>query len=509
LETIESKSAAPASAGLPPSLEEALNRPPIARKGWQTSIAPTYIGLFLWVVYFDQLCRRTLSIGGLGPSILGAGVGGLLCYLLLYYAPAMWGHKTGRPATVLASSTFGATGSVWFLGHMLGLAQVVWLAVATYYAADWTFQGLISCGLVDPRRLIPLKLGGIQLQSPLFLFTSLAWMYAAALVGHYLVRVIAALMNIYPIFLAIMLALAVLLTLGGIPRFRPLAIDPATSAPVVNGGARAFLLMIQLIFGFFACAGVLSAGWGMVARTPNDVRWGGIVGVAFASWIVATLSLMVVAGALGYYAPPPGLKNVPGVGNFSVRVALLLGLKPRLAGATFLAFGLASLAQTVFGAFVLGNRLSAVWPRLSRLKWTVLGAAVAWLLVATGLPIRLEAIFTLFGAAFAPLAGAMAADYLRSKGDWRGPRQGVSMAGLVAWAVGFTVGFFPLIAAAWDQPRWMLFQPASVFAFVAAFLVFRILAALGAESPLLPVPEPAPLVEDTSNLAVALRAAAI
>src|SRR5262249_17906894 len=157
-------------------------------------------------------------------------------------------------------------------------------------------------------------------------------------------------------------------------------------------------------------------------------------------------------GALGRYPPPPGLRNVPGVGNFSVRAALVLGLNPRLAGVTFLAFGLSSLAPTVYAAFIFGNRLSAVWPRLSQLRWTMLGAGMAWPLMATGLPMRLESVFTLLGAVFAPVAGAMAADYFRSKGAWRGPRQAVSTAGLAAWAMGFTVGFFPLIAASWDRP---------------------------------------------------------
>ena len=48
--------------GTPPALE---------RKSWQTSTAPTYIGLFLWVVYFDQLPRWTLAVGLWGCQTSG------------------------------------------------------------------------------------------------------------------------------------------------------------------------------------------------------------------------------------------------------------------------------------------------------------------------------------------------------------------------------------------------------------------------------------------------------
>src|SRR5436305_8513850 len=146
--------------GLPPSPEAPAG---LERKPWQTSTAPKYIGLFLWVVYFDQLGRRTLVVGGLKPALLGAAVAGLLCYMLLYYVPAMWGFRSGKPLTTLGTSTFGATGSTWITGVLIGLAQVVWFAVATFYATELTFEGLVSCRLMDPRSLQPMHLGGLTL----------------------------------------------------------------------------------------------------------------------------------------------------------------------------------------------------------------------------------------------------------------------------------------------------------------------------------------------------------
>ena len=213
----------------PPTAEPG-TQPALERKPWQTSTAPTYIGLFLWVVYFDQLPRWTLAVGGLLPSVLGALLAGLLCYLLLYYAPAMWGFKSGQPLTTLGTSTFGRTGARWLTGVLIGLVHVVWFAVATFYATELTFEALVSCRLMNPRSLEPIHLGGLLLPSLLFLVTSLTWSFAAALVGHYLVQIIGALMNVFPIFMALLLALAMSLTIGGVSQFPPLGIDPATIA---------------------------------------------------------------------------------------------------------------------------------------------------------------------------------------------------------------------------------------------------------------------------------------
>ncbi|WP_406696457.1 purine-cytosine permease-like transporter [Singulisphaera sp. Ch08] len=480
-----------------PALQVALNSPPLERKGWQATSAPSYIAFFLWAVYFDQLGRRTLAIGGLGWSVLGAAVAGLLCYVLLYRVPALWGQKTGRPLTVIGSSTFGTTGTVGLTFVLFGLAQIVLMAMATLYAVDWAFHGLSLCGLVSVEWLKPMKisLGGglspvLELRSPLILVTSLVWIYAASLTGHFLVKIIAALMKIFPIFPALMLALATILSLRGLPSFRPLEIDPATSAPVLDGGLRAFLMMIQMIFGFFAIAGAMAADFGAVNRSTRDVRLGGWIGVALASWTVATLSLLTVAGAVGRFTAPLNLKNTPGVGNFSFRTALVLGLPETLAGAIFLFFALSSLAQSCFSADIFGRRFEAVWPRITRLRWNLIGTTVAWPFVATGLAIRLEEIFTLLGAVFAPMVGAMTADYVRSRGVWPGPRRGLNPAGLVAWFMGLGVGLVPLIAVAGGWSDGSRLQPASVYAFATAFLVYSLLAAFGAETQAMPIPKP-------------------
>ena len=316
---------------LPRPLQAALSSPPLERAGGLLNLAPQYVGLFLWVVFFDPLARWTLAIGGLGPSILGAAVAGLLCAWLLFYVPAMWGMRTGRPMIVVASSTFGARGATWVPFGLMALVQVLWFAVATYYATELTLRGLVAGRLLDPRHLAPVAIGGLTLKSPLFLVTSLFWSYAAALVGYYLVGVIAALMKVFPVFMALSLVLATLLTLGGITADRPPVVEPAGGGSVAFDGLRAFALMIQLVFGFFATAGAASADWGAVARDPGDVRRVGWVGVALASWIVATLALLTVAGAWGRSAASSAGASLAVGGALSFRWAVEVGIGGRLA----------------------------------------------------------------------------------------------------------------------------------------------------------------------------------
>jgi cytosine permease len=473
---------------------EAAAKPALERQPWQTSTAPKYIGLFLWVVYFDQLPRWTLAAGGLLPSVLGALVAGLLCYMLLYYPPAIWGFKSGQPLTTLGTSTFGVAGATWLTGVLMGLVQVVWFAVATFYATELTFEGLESCRLLNPAALEPIHLVGLQLPSLLFLVTSLAWSFAAALTGHYLLPIIGALMNIFPIFMALLLAVAMGLTIDGVAGLRPLGIDPASGATVSGAGLVAASMMIELVFGFFATAGALAADWGAVNRTERDVRLGGWVGVVLASWTVATLALLTVAGALGRLHAAAGPAGIPRGGfllDYSFRGAVLQAIGGSLGSTILLVFGLGSLAPTCYSAYLFGHRFSAAWPRVKRIHWTLIGTTAAWLLIAAGWAGRLETIFPVMGAVLAPLVAALSADYLRQRGAWHGARLGVNGPGVIAWAIGLGVGLVPVLApiARWNAG--MQFQPAAVFAYLAAFVTYLVLAVLGAEAPWEPLPSSA------------------
>src|SRR5262249_17989989 len=154
-------------------------------------------------------------------------------------------------------------------------------------------------------------------------------------------------------------------------------------------------------------------------------------------------------------------------------------------------FGLGSLAPTCYSAYLFGHLFHQTWPRLSRIRWTLVGTTAAWLLVATGRADRLATIFSLMGAAVAPLVAALAADFLRRRGGWGGPRRGFNAPGLIAWAAGLGVGLIPIVAEAAGWEAGTRFQPAAVFAYGAAFFTYFALAALGGEAPREPAPAPA------------------
>jgi cytosine permease len=482
---VEPAPPSPTPDNVPHWLQTTLGEPPLERRRWSTSIAPAYIGLFLWVVYFDQLPAEVLPGGGVGWAFLGAGLAGFLGFGLFYYAPAAWGFEAGRPLGVVATGAFGVRGAGIVPGLLLALVQVVWLAVATGYGTDLLLRGLTLIGLLDPRYLAPVRIGGVSCVSPLLMVTSLVWCLWASLVGRWLVRVIAALMNVYPILPAFLLAASVLAAFGGLPAFRPE--DVAPIAPVARGtaGWLAVAVSLQMILGFFAPSGVASADWGAVARSPEEVRRGGLVSVALASWIIATLAVLTVAGALGRVRPA-GFGAAGRSRDLTFHAALVPLFGERLAGLLDMAFGLASLAPSVYAAYLFGTRMNELRPRIKRTRWTLVGVGLAWPLIVTGAAFRLTDVFGVVGALVAPVAGVITAEFLRARGRWPGARQGVNPAGMIAWAVGAVAGLLPVVGGwvGWaGVARW---QPAVLLAWAAAFACDLILASTGLLSPVGP-----------------------
>jgi hypothetical protein len=227
--------------------------------------------------------------------------------------------------------------------------------------------------------------------------------------------------------------------------------------------------------------------------------------------VIATLALISVAGFQGrlvgpnlvesgqvdpYGAslragPPRVVSSITSLNRpveSTFRAAVSVGIGGKIGCAMLLIFGAAALAPTTYSSYVLGRRLHAALPRLSRTQWTLVGIALAWTLVALGWVERLERVFTLMGALFAPVVGCMAAEYVRHKGTWPGPRRGVNLPGLVGWAFGLAVGLIPFAGG-----RLAWFQPAAFWAFVAAFVVYRVVAAVAGEAP------PAPPIKPTAE----------
>jgi cytosine permease len=113
------------------------------------------------------------------------------------------------------------------------------------------------------------------------------------------------------------------------------------------------------------------------------------------------------------------------------------------------------------------------------------GVTVAIVLAITGVAENLIGFFTIVGASFGPICGAMAADYLLSGRKWAGPRAGVSIAGYGAWALGFLVGILPFLPVPAELKS--MAQPAVVYSFITGFVVYAALAKMGLEPAQVPV----------------------
>ena len=150
-----------------------------------------------------------------------------------------------------------------------------------------------------------------------------------------------------------------------------------------------------------------------------------------------------------------------------------------LAKAMYFLFAAASITPGCFSSFIAANSFGTMLPRIPRLVSTLAGGLLAAGLAGTGMAENLVGFFTIVGASFGPVCGAMAADYLLSGRQWAGPRLGVSFPGYAAWAAGFLVGLIPFLPVSPEIKQ--MAQPAAVYSLVVGFLVYYALAKAGLE----------------------------
>jgi cytosine permease len=352
----------------------------------------------------------------------------LLSYAIYYYAPAMLGMKTGFPLYVVGSSTFGTAGGYVMPGLLMGLLQIGWFAVGTYFSTLFIMN--VAGSKAGPGSLP-------------FIVVGIIWGYTMAYIGVMGIQYVAKLSRYLIIIPIAMILLVFFRTSGGIAQY-----TPADPKPFV-----AFTVLIQLIIGFFATAGAAGADFGMNSRNAKDVRMGGLVGITLAIVFAAGLPLLSVAGASKLY-------TLPGLGYDDVIGAIGGGL----ATSMFLLFVIASIAPACFCAFIAGNSFSTMIPGVPRISSTMAGVTVAIVLAVTG----------------------AAADYLLSGKRWAGPREGINWAGYGAWALGFLVGILPFLPVSASLKTYV--QPAVVYSFVTGFVVYAVLAKAGLEPKTVPIP---------------------
>ncbi len=84
---------------LPGYISKAVPNPTSNRAPWYKNTAPTYAGVFLWIVFYREIAGGTLEHAGVGVCLAALLVAGLISYGLFYRIPAMLGMRTGYPLT--------------------------------------------------------------------------------------------------------------------------------------------------------------------------------------------------------------------------------------------------------------------------------------------------------------------------------------------------------------------------------------------------------------------------
>ncbi|HOB75056.1 MAG TPA: cytosine permease [Phycisphaerae bacterium] len=536
-----------AAGDLPAYLTSTKPNPLSNRAPWYKNTAQAFAGIFLWFAFYDQLAGTqaapgTLAMGGLGAALLGLLAAGLICHFLFYLVPGMLGMKTGYPLYIVGTSTFGTKGGYFLPGIFMGLLQIGWYSVATYYATKLVLAGF---GLSDPHDNTlfgPPPPGGQNAFSLVFVVMAVIWGYLFAFLGGMGVGMVARVATYFPIVPIVLLILAAAMGakhLGNFDREQvarnsvaaQAVIDAAVNkamdqaraegkneaeikaagekvagemskAPVdptalqqasigekgqalVNGLKLAgFLLMIQLVVGFTATAAACGADFCSANRNADDVQKGGLVGITLAILFAGGLAMIAVAGAQG--ALNAGIENgtvkYGQLTNWTFQGALGV-LNPKLGGQIMpILFALGSVASACFCSFIIGNSLSTMLAKpKARVPITMAGATIGIVLAALGVAGNLAGFFGLIGASFGPVIGAMVADYLLSGRKWAGPREGVSIPGYAAWLVGFVVGISNNSFLFGDNPPVPGWFPTGVASLIVGFIVYAVLAKAGLE----------------------------
>ncbi len=454
-----------ASSPLPTYLQAAKPNPISNRAPWYKNTGPTYAGIFLWFVFWDQIAfQGKLDQGGLGMALAGVLVGGLICHFLFYLVPGLFGMKTGLPLYIVGTSTFGSIGGLLMPGFLMGLLQFGWLAVNTFFAAGFLADEAV-------------QLGGNR--DVYFYVLCVLWAGGAAFIGLKGIQYVAKVATFLPLIPLAVLILALVKFAPSAGAFQPTnALPPNLQPPSIT-----LLAMAGAIVGFFATAGAAGVDFGMNSKDAADVNRGGLVGILLAILVTAGGATLAVAGARVTGALPDAKISEPELHQQSLTLTNALksekaGLPPWLVSAMMIGLTLAAFPGACFSSFIAANSFKTVMPQVNSFLSVGIGALVSIILAVTRLAGDLPAVFGFIGASFGPICGAMCVDYLLAGRKWAGPRAGFNPAGWIAWALGFLVGILP---------NFQVNVPAApVAAFVVGAVVYFVLAKAGLESKVLP-----------------------
>ena len=476
-------------ASLPNYVAAAQPVPLDKRVAWYQTIAPTYAGIMLWFVFWqDMPVGVNLSDGplgkysaiaggvlsqGLGTAIIGLIIAALICHFLFYVVPGLLGVKTGLPLYIVGTSTYGVRGGFLMPGFLMGVLQFGWLSVSAFFA------GILLCA--------PFKQGpGTAVHAAV----ATIWAAAAAFLGLKGIKYVAKVATFFPLVPLAILIIVFATTFSTVSKFDAKSLaDAGAKVQVKAEGSNEVLkvqnplppwkviaVMCAYVVGFFATAGAAGTDISMSNRDARDVNIGGLVGIALATIVAGGLSLLIVAGIQG----KGGLED-PGVLRTTELMSVAVGKNTTDIFMYLLA--IAAFPAACFSSLIAANSFKTTLPNVNPFITVGLGTVAAIVLAVTGWAGNATGVFLVIGASFGPVCGAMAADYLLAGCKWAGPRAGFNPAGWISWAVGFIVGAADFI------PGFKGIVPAPpVAAFIVGFVLYVVLAKAGLESKTLDYP---------------------
>ncbi len=262
------------TAKLPDYITSATPNPAENRAPWYKNTAPTYAGIFLWFVFWQDAATAPslggVLAGGVAWALASLVLAALICHFLFYLVPGLLGQKTGLPLYIVGTSTYGAQGGFLMPGFLMGVLQFGWLGVNTFFAS-------LALGTVLP---LPPQV------------TMVIWGVLAAFVGLKGIQYVARVATYLPLIPLAILVILFVKTAGSIAGFEATKLIEAHKAvapdapPALSAfGVLAFVL--TYVVGFFATAGAAGVDFGTNSRDGKDVQMGGLVGIAAAIIVTA------------------------------------------------------------------------------------------------------------------------------------------------------------------------------------------------------------------------------
>ena len=517
---------------LPDYVASATPNPKDKRAGWLTTTAATYAGVMLWFVFWSNVpngggltSNPAAMLGnGLGFALLALVIAAAICYFMFYLVPGMLGMKTGLPLYIVGTSTYGVKGGFIMPGFLMGALQFGWLSVNAF-AAGALFTTILGQPVID------LNAGTWSMTHAVL---ATLWAVIGAFIGLKGIKYVGMIASYMPIIPLVVILLLIAKTIGGIGSFdkdkmlappAPIAVvaqeiqaaseelaavvpeefqaevaaisevvadevaDVAAALPVSEKqtplGAFAILaIMCANVVGFFATAGAAGCDFGSGNKDAKAVQMGGLVGVFLVTVFTGGAALIMIAGS----------QSMPGINpqNLNPTDGAWLGTvfgNASMTNVIMFLLCIAAFPSACFSSLIAANSFKATLPKVNPFVSCGLGTLVAVILAVSGLAGKAGAVFTVIGASFGPVCGAMVADYLLAGKKWAGPRSGFNPAGWISWVVGFIVGGLDLVAPIFVADYTPLIPCPPVSAFIVGFVLYWICAKAGMQSKSLDMPQ--------------------